>query len=319
MHFFYRFFEIVAIYLVGTVLFAAGWKKVGASFWGLGMGRSGWLMHEGGHCSLTGILWVDKRIQEFMMGFGALCSGRAWNSLHNRHHATPQKIKHDCDLATLPLVAFFHGAEVSSPVKFFNRWWMRLQAYTFLPLTSGLIVISFWSFVKDPLHCIKHGWWVQLFWMVAGHVARYWAMTNYLLPEASPVWAYLWACTIPSWFGGIYIFGHFSTSHTHLPVIDSDQTKNWVRYAIEHTVDISPQNDAVNWIMGYLNCQTLHHLWPQMPQYHQPEVSRRFEKFCKKWDLDYQITGYFEAMWTTFKNLDDVGIAYWNDEKVKNH
>lgn len=29
-----------------------------------------------------------------------------WSSQHNRHHAMPQRLKHDVDLDTLPLIAF---------------------------------------------------------------------------------------------------------------------------------------------------------------------------------------------------------------------
>jgi fatty acid desaturase len=30
-----------------------------------------------------------------------------WNNMHNRHHATPQKIGQDMDIDTVPLVAFY--------------------------------------------------------------------------------------------------------------------------------------------------------------------------------------------------------------------
>jgi fatty acid desaturase len=33
-------------------------------------------------------------------------SGSWWRNQHNKHHAMPQKIGHDVDLNTLPLVAF---------------------------------------------------------------------------------------------------------------------------------------------------------------------------------------------------------------------
>ena len=33
-------------------------------------------------------------------------SASYWRNQHNKHHATPQKLNHDVDLDTLPLVAF---------------------------------------------------------------------------------------------------------------------------------------------------------------------------------------------------------------------
>jgi len=48
-------------------------------------------------------------------------------------------------------------------------------------------------------------------------------------------------------------------------------------------------------LMGYLNCQVIHHLFPDMPQFRQPEVSRRFIPFAKKWNLNYKVLSYYGA------------------------
>lgn len=85
---------------------------------------------------------------------------------------------------------------------------------------------------------------------------------------------------------------------------------SWVHYALDHTVDISPHNSLVNWVMGYLNCQVVHHLFPQMPQFRQPVVSKRLRAFCAANGLDYKVMTYFGAIRATFKNLDDVGKHY---------
>jgi len=45
------------------------------------------------------------------------------------------------------------------------------------------------------------------------------------------------------------MFGHFSLSHTFMPVIEETVDPIWVRYAMEHSVDISPGNPLVDWIM----------------------------------------------------------------------
>ena len=106
---------------------------------------------------------------------------------------------------------------------------------------------------------------------------------------------------------GLYLFGHFSTSHTFMPIVDSTETPNWVEYSVHHTADIDTQNPWVSWIMGYLNCQCIHHLFPQMPQYRHPEVSKELREFAKKWDLNYREVDYWEAWSLTFQNLHMVG------------
>jgi len=133
---------LVAIFATGVYLFSIGWFVVGAAVWGLFGGRCGWIQHEGGHNSLSGVMWIDKRIQEVAIGFGLLTSGAMWNSMHNKHHTCPQKVKHDMDLDTMPLVAFYFGAAHDAK-RGINSLWMRFQKYTFLPITSGGFVMLF--------------------------------------------------------------------------------------------------------------------------------------------------------------------------------
>ena len=109
-----------------------------------------------------------------------------------------------------------------------------------------------------------------------------------------------------------YLFGHFSTSHTFMPVVKKDENPNWVEYSLHHTVDIDTQNPVVCWLMGYLNCQCVHHLFPQMPQFRQPYVSKELRVFAKKWGLSYNHVGYFEAWYKTFSNLENVGKLITN-------
>jgi len=140
-----RILELVVIFAIGSYLFSIGWSVSGAAVWGLFGGRCGWVQHEGGHNSLSGVSWIDKKIQEVTIGFGLLTSGNMWNSMHNKHHACPQKAKHDMDLDTMPLVAFYFGAAKDAN-RGINLLWMRFQKYTFLPITSGCFVMLFWLY-----------------------------------------------------------------------------------------------------------------------------------------------------------------------------
>jgi fatty acid desaturase len=112
---------------------------------------------------------------------------------------------------------------------------------------------------------------------------------------------------IAIWVCGIYLFGHFSLSHTFTPTVDKNDNPNWVRYAIEHTVDISPNNRFVGWFMGYLNNQVVHHLFPSMPQFYGREISKELLLFCKKWDIKYNIMTYWQAWYQMLTNLNTVG------------
>ncbi|WZN65742.1 fatty acid desaturase [Chloropicon roscoffensis] len=306
-----RVAELAAIFALGLYLFSLPgllFKALSVLTLGLFGARCGWLQHEGGHNSLTGKMWVDKRIQRAFIGFGLGSCGSMWNSMHEKHHTTPQKINYDMDLDTVPLVAFFDTAIEKNRARSHSKWWMRFQAYTFLPVTSGLFVMLFWLFYLHPRKVLREKSWEQGLWMLSSHTVR-----PYLMASVSGLG--FWQCYglhwVSLWVAGQYLFGHFSLSHTHTDTVDEDKFKNWVEFAVHHTVDINPQNPLINWVMGYLNCQVVHHLFPNMPQYKQPEVSKRLARFCKENGLQYTAISYWEAWKRTFKNLDEVGHHYF--------
>lgn len=55
-HVIYRFVELFVLHVVGFWLLRSNYIVPGLIFLGIGTGRCGWLMHEGGHYSLTGKL-----------------------------------------------------------------------------------------------------------------------------------------------------------------------------------------------------------------------------------------------------------------------
>jgi hypothetical protein len=75
-HVAYRFAELAAMFALGTALMHARWHVASVIVYSCFFGaRCGWVQHEGGHNSLTGNIWWDKRIQAFAAGFGLASSG----------------------------------------------------------------------------------------------------------------------------------------------------------------------------------------------------------------------------------------------------
>ena len=230
--------------------------------------------------------------------------------MHNKHHATPQKVAHDIDIDTLPLVAFYRGAVENNRREHVSSHWLRYQAYTFLPLTSGVFVMAFWVYYLHPRKMIRDLDVVQGVCSAAGHVVRTELISRVTGWGYGASYLFLMLQMVGT---GMYLFGNFSLSHTTTPVVESDEHPTWIHYAFEHTVDINPENPLINWFMGYLNCQVVHHLFPSMPQFRQPEVSKRMKSWVKKWDIKYTIIGYAAAVRDCFRNLNEVG-KYYNSQ-----
>ena len=301
-HIMSRLLELGAIYSAAIYLIPRN-IYLSIILFGFFGGKCGWIQHEGGHNSLTGIIRVDKTIQNIFIGFGLFTDGNMWNHMHNRHHATPQKIGQDMDLDTAPLVAFYKGAIEKYSRNPIVTWWLQFQMVTFLPITSGIFVMFFWVFYLHPRKILRDKNIFQACIVAFGHSSR---VLLFMIFGKDIYYALIYHF-LSLWISGVFLFGHFSLSHSFTPIVEKEENPNWVRYAIEHTVDIVPQNPFVSWLMGYLNCQVIHHLFPSMPQFRGPEVSRELIAFCKKWNIKYTIVSYMDAWYFMFQNLHKVG------------
>ena len=296
----YRVGEVVLMHVVGAYLvLATGYAAAGIILLGLASGRCGWLMHEAGHYSLTGEISVDRALQELIYGVGCGMSGAWWRNQHNKHHATPQKLQHDVDLDTLPLVAF-HAKIIAKAKHPVMKAWLKMQGYLFMPVSCGLVA-SGWQFYLHPRHILRikhHGEALAL-------VTRYALFCGLLCHGYS--WAGTWATyNLYNWVASSYIFTNFSLSHTHLPVTNADEYIHWVEYAASHTTNL--QNHWLcNWWMAYLNFQIEHHLFPSAPQYRHPTIAPRVRALFERNGLKYDVRPYFSCLAQTLANLHEVG------------
>lgn len=299
-HIAWRMFELVAMHVIGVALAWNGHMIMGLALLGLASGRCGWFMHEGGHYSLSGNIKIDRHLQMFFYGFGCGMSGCYWRNQHNKHHATPQKMKHDVDLETMPLVAFNKACLKKEP-----SMWIKMQAVMFAPVTTVIVSMG-WQFFSHPRHAFRVKNFVELFWMALRLVAWGYAFGEKGFGVAVLRYLLYVQCA------GSYIFTNFAVSHTHKAVVPKDEHRTWVQYSSDHTTNCAA-GPICNWWMSFLNFQIEHHLFPSMPQYNHPVVSKRVQALFKKHNVDYDVRPYWTAIWDTICNLHAVGHDHEHD------
>lgn len=288
-HIVLRFVELIVMASVGYALVQRQSllaNIIGAILIGLVQGRSGWMQHESGHLSLSGSPKWDRVFHALFFGLGLGLSSSWWSNQHNRHHAMPQRLHHDVDLDTLPLLAY--NVKVVKNAKDGKRWWIQYQSFLFV-LFDTLLVGVLWSVYIHPKYVFKHKCYFQLSAML-GH----WWLISHLG---------FWPGLLSSWFLSVYLFLNFTLSHTHLPV--TTEPTHWVEYSLLHTADVE-QTPWCDWWMGYLNYQIEHHLFPTMPQFRHPYIKDRVKALAKKHNIPYHVYSYREMLGKTFKNMSDV-------------
>ena len=309
-HLAYRIADLAFWFTLSMLFFANQQIALGVLALGFVSGRFGWSQHEFSHFSFLKNRKIGRFLGSAFIGFGLSASGDLWRHMHNRHHSSCNKEGHDMDLDTTPLVAFYNTAVEKNRRTAFSPTWLKYQAYTFIPITSGMFVTLFWMLYLHPKNALKKGLWDELFWMASSHIGKTALISSMTGFGILPSYALYWAS---NWVGGCYLFSQFSLSHTFLPTVEADEFPTWVDYALHHTVDQDTQSWFVNYVQGFLNCQVQHHLFTPMPQFRQPEVSKELERFAKKWGRPYHHITYWEAWKRMFANLDDVGKHYFEE------
>ena len=105
-------------------------------------------------------------------------------------------------------------------------------------------------------------------------------------------------------FGG-YIGSVFIINHTGMPVFNKDDDIDflWGQVISSRNIKAHPVTD---FIMGGVNAQIEHHLFPQMPRPHLKKARGIVKQFCAEHDIPYHETGFLEAFQETWMHLKTV-------------
>ena len=71
----------------------------------------------------------------------------------------------------------------------------------------------------------------------------------------------------------------------------------WAVHQVKTTANFAPKNKIISWMVGGLNFQIEHHLFPRISHIHYPELSKIVKKTCEKFNLPYN---QYPTMWSAF-------------------
>lgn len=75
-----------------------------------------------------------------------------------------------------------------------------------------------------------------------------------------------------------------------------------------NTTDFAPNNRVLTWLIGGLNYQIEHHLFPGVSHIHYRNISKFVKETALKYDLPYYVeSGFFKAVWEHAKMLKKLG------------
>ena len=104
-----------------------------------------------------------------------------------------------------------------------------------------------------------------------------------------------------------------TVEHTHFPMPDETTGKledEWAIHQLKTTANFAPRNKVISWLVGGLNFQVEHHLFPKISHIHYPEISKIVKQACREFNVPYiEYPKMYQAVASHVSFLKQMGRA----------
>jgi fatty acid desaturase len=299
--------------LVGALVILAAWVLafiwIGDSWWqminagvlAIIMAQLGFLGHDAAHRQIfkSGRWndWASLIIANLLVGI----SYGWWRSKHNRHHANPNKVGSDPDVA-LGVIAMT-PEQATRPRSGLMKWLMSHQGWYFFPILmlEGLSLRSegFRRVVKRGP--VEHRW-IELSLLTA----RLGGFVALVLLVLSPGKALVFLAVELAVFG-FYLGSAFAPNHIGMPLVSPRLKLDFLRRQVLMSRNISGGR-FMSILMGGLNYQIEHHLFPSMARPYLRKVQPLVAAYCAAEGVPYTQTTLWQSYGVVIRYLNSVGL-----------
>ena len=294
--------SMFALSYVALVWFAGNWwQGLGLAFvLGTATALIGFnIMHDGGHQAYSRHPWINRLTALALDMVGG--SSYIWQWKHGRFHHTWVNVSgHDSDID----LGVLGRLSPSQP----RRPWHRWQHIYLWPL-YGVTAIR-WHLYGDFRDLISgtigerpfsrpRGW--DLARLLLGKLVFF--TLGFGLPLMfHPVGTVLLFYALVSAIAGVLLALVFQMAHVveeaDFPRPDASGRHidaPWAIHQMQTTVDFSRDSRVLSWLIGGLNFQIEHHLFPRISHVHYPLVARVVEATCRDYGVPYLTHRSFAA------------------------
>jgi fatty acid desaturase len=303
-----------ALVTAALLLYAATWaavvmlgdswyQMIAAAVLGIAFTQIGFLGHDAGHQQI----FARRRANDLFGKFTGALSGLSygwWIGKHNRHHANPNKVGHDPDIGD-GVLAFTTG-QVAARTGWLGRAVIRRQAWLFFPLLTlegvNLHVASILSLLPGAGRSGRGGPRRVELVLLLTHLAAYAAV---LLLVMSPVKALAFAAVHQGVFG-LYMGCSFAPNHKGMRTIAADENLDYLKRQVLTSRNVRG-GILTDLLLGGLNYQIEHHLFPSMPRASLPRAQHLIRSYCAGQHIDYAETSLMGSYAAALRHLNELG------------
>lgn len=270
----------------------AFWQVIESVFLGLFVAAIGFnVMHDGAHGSFSKYKWVNVLASFSLNILGG--NSFMWNVKHNIiHHAYTNVDGMDDDIDIQPWM------RMSSTQKKYRLH--KYQHIYFWGLYSLLYI--FWIFVLDytkyfrgrignmPLRNMKFKDHFTFWFFKIVHLFLFVGLPIYKVGFSSWLISFFIFTMVAGFVLSLVFQLAHTVEHTSFPVADPTTNRlddEWAVHQIKTTANFATNNKLVSWLVGGLNFQIEHHLFPKISHVHYPAISKIIKQACQEYGINY--------------------------------
>ncbi len=249
------------------------------------------VMHDGAHGSFSKKKWVNELAGVSINFLGA--NVFMWKTKHNVvHHSFTNIDEVDDDMNARPFLRLCPNQRFYKIHKYQHKYFLFVYSLLYL----------YWVFVTDyKKYATKKVGIIPIQKMTAMDHVSFWGFkaTHILLFVVIPIIMVGW---LP-WLIGFVIYGLatgvvlsvvFQLAHAveeaafPIPNPETNQLEDdWAIHQLKTTSNFATHNKVLSWLVGGLNFQVEHHLFPHVSHIHYPAISKIIRATCQEYGIPY--------------------------------
>lgn len=259
------------------------------------------IMHDAGHNTFSD----NKRVNNMLSYSLNLLGGNIyfWKLKHNIAHHTYTNIDGEDHDIEVKFMRIHHDQKLKKH--------HRYQRFYF-PLLYSVSYIA-WIFYQDYEKYFRGrmGHTSNRFHFPVKEKAIFWIskVLHFCLFVVIPIWSLGW---IPTLVGlviagavcGMSLATVFQLAHvvagTEFKTVENSRIEEeWMIHQIQSTANFATNSKILTWLLGGLNFQVEHHLFPKVSHVHYPALNRIVRETCREYRIQYN---EFSSFWTAFRS-----------------
>lgn len=268
------------------------WGLIECAFLGIVISGVGFnVMHDGGHGSFSKYKWLNKFAAWSLDFLGG--SAFMWDMKHNMIHHSFTNVEGVDDDINVGILMRMNEHQRKFKMHRFQHWYFWIL-YMFLYI--------YWIFYTDykkyfsgkignmsikKMEFKNH----FLFWMgKLLHAAIYILIPIMFVGFLPWLIGFLTLGLVAGFTLSIVFQLAHTVEHTHFPMACEKTNKlpdEFAIHQIKTTANFATKNRLISWLIGGLNFQIEHHLFPKISHIHYPAISRIVRGVCKDFNIPY--------------------------------